>query len=173
MSLLAAATPVIEIEMPSGDSAFESIDTLITRLSALAEGSVVSITGIEGIFPDPQKRLETLVALSFQRERLAALALKQIWWIPSHLSEQFILGIPDLDSWFQLRLHLTEVPRGPQDQFESLDTRPTELADADGARALAKRFWEGPGSRLSAAFRLCRFGAIWASLLTWPWRRPA
>ncbi|HTF43322.1 MAG TPA: tetratricopeptide repeat protein, partial [Terriglobales bacterium] len=115
---------------------------MITRLSALAEGSVVSITGIEGIFPDPQKRLETLVALSFQRERLAALALKQIWWIPSHLSEQFILGIPDLDSWFQLRLHLTEVPRASQDQFESLAAGTTELLDVSEARALASRFLE-------------------------------
>ncbi len=142
LAQLKAALPVTELEVPSEKSAFENVNALLDQLAALPAGQVVSITGIEGIFPDSRKRLETLVALSFQRERLTSFELKQIWWIPSHLTEQLILGVPDLDSWFQLRLHLIDVPRPKPDQLETFEAISADSFDLGEARALEARFWE-------------------------------
>ncbi len=134
---LKKSLPVVEIELPPGESGYETGVRLIEKLQSRS-GSVVSITGIEWAFPEGGDRLETLVALSFQRETLASLPVRQIWWIPSTLTEQFILGVPDLDSWFRLRLHLTEVPR-QCGQVERTEGKSVSVAEA---RSVARRFWE-------------------------------
>src|ERR1700723_2360850 len=95
--------PLVEISLPPGQTENETVVRLIDKLRSRG-GSAVSITDIEGAFPEGSSRLDTLVALSFQRETLAALPVHQIWWIPSHLTGELILGVPDLNSWFQLRL---------------------------------------------------------------------
>jgi tetratricopeptide (TPR) repeat protein len=134
-SLDKAVTSVVEIELPAGEESGKVVATLIDTLRSLS-GSVASITGIEWAFPDSGERLGTLAGLSFQREFLASLPVRQIWWVPSTLIEQFVLGVPDLDSWFQLRLHLTEIPaiswRGDE----------VEAGGYQEARALQRRFWE-------------------------------
>ena len=110
-------------------------------------GSVASITGIEWAFPEGGNRLDTLSALSFQRETLASLPVRQIWWVPSSLTERFVLGVPDLDSWFRLRLHLTEVPPLPADAGRKIAGPDERAVSVDEARSLARRFSE----RLDAA----------------------
>jgi hypothetical protein len=69
-----------------------------------------------------------LVVLSFQREILASLPVRQIWWVPSSATERLILGVPDLDSWFTLRLHLTEAP--PQPALETPTRNVVSVAEA-------------------------------------------
>src|SRR5271165_6039184 len=111
-SLGSSGISLVEIGLPPGEAAELVVAGLIDKLRAVS-GSVVSITGIEWAFPERGNRMDTLVALSFQRETLASLPVRQIWWVPSSLTERFVLGVPDLDSWFRLRLHLTEVPVRP------------------------------------------------------------
>src|ERR1700722_15574468 len=105
-SLGGVGIPLVEISLPPGQAAQDTVTRLIDKLESRS-GSVVSITDIEWAFPENGNRMETLAALSFQRETLSLLPVRQIWWIPFTLTEQFILGVPDLDSWFRLRLHLT------------------------------------------------------------------
>ena len=141
-SLDELGTSLVEISLPPGQGANETVVRLIEKLRSRS-GSVVSITDIEWAFPEGGSRLDTLVALSFKRETLASLPVRQIWWIPSHLTGQLILGVPDLDSWFQLRLHLREVLRRPA-ATEPTDGKTVSVSEA---RALDRRFWE----RLEAA----------------------
>jgi tetratricopeptide (TPR) repeat protein len=129
--------PLAEISLPPGQAANETVARLIEKLRSRS-GSVVSITDIEWAFPEGGSRLDTLVALSFKRETLASLPVRQIWWIPSHLTGQLILGVPDLDSWLQLRLHLTEVPL----QTAALERMDGKTVSVSEARSLARRFWE-------------------------------
>jgi tetratricopeptide (TPR) repeat protein len=126
---------LVEISLPPGQASNETVVRLIEKLRSRA-GSVVSITDIEWAFPEGGSRLDTLVALSFKREILAALPVRQIWWIPSHLTGQLILGVPDLDSWFQLRLHLSEVPPHASARADN------KTVSVEEARAVARRFWE-------------------------------
>jgi tetratricopeptide (TPR) repeat protein len=136
--LAASHIPVEEISLPPGE-AHLTVSRLLDKLQSRS-GSVVSITDIEWAFPEGGSRLETLAALNFRRESLAALPVRQIWWIPSNLTEQFVLGIPDLESWFRLRLYLTEAPKS--DALTQVPQTESKVVSIEEARAIARRFWE-------------------------------
>jgi hypothetical protein len=89
---------VIEMGLPPGEAAEKTVTELIEKLRTVS-GSVVSITGIEWAFPERGNPLETLVALSFKREILASLPVHQIWWVPSSLTERFILAWISTDNY--------------------------------------------------------------------------
>jgi hypothetical protein len=131
-----AGVPVIEIDLPAGATAEATVAGLLDQLRG-AGGSAVSITGIEWAFPERGSHLDTLAALGFQRETLASLPVRQIWWLPSSLTERFMLSVPDLDSWFQLRLHLTEALPPPAGVGRERGT-----VSVEEARSLARRFWD-------------------------------
>ena len=144
-SLGSSGISLVEIGLPPGEAAEVVVAGLIEKLRSVS-GSVVSITDIEWAFPKRGNRLDTLVALSFRRETLASLPVRQIWWVPSSLTERFVLGVPDLDSWFRLRLHLTEVPPRPAEVLREVGGERKTVSVAE-ARSLARRFWD----RLEAA----------------------
>src|SRR5450755_1348415 len=146
LALCNLGIPLVEIDLPRGEAAPQTVAALMQQLRA-SSGSVASITGIEWAFPERGNRLDTLVALSFQREILAALPVRQIWWVPSSATERFILGVPDLDSWFTLRLHLTEMPPMPAGKVQEIERTEGKVLSVAEARSLARRFWE----RLEAA----------------------
>jgi tetratricopeptide (TPR) repeat protein len=128
--------PLIEIDLPPGEDGYKTAVGLVDQLRS-SSGSAASITGIEWAFPEGGNKLDTLVVLSFQREILASLLVRQIWWVPSSATERFILGVPDLDSWFSMRLHLTEVPLQP-----AIETTDRQVVSVAYARSLARRFWD-------------------------------
>ena len=73
---------LVEIDLPPGEDGHRTAVGLIERLRS-SGGSVASITGIEWAFPEGGHPLDTLVSLSFQREILASVRVRQIWWVPS------------------------------------------------------------------------------------------
>ena len=115
------------------------IRDLESNLDSCGEG-IASVTGLEWAFPEDH-RIEALASLNFSRENFAERPLLQIWWLPSHLAGQFILGAPDLDSWFQLRLHLTEILVG-EGIGQSLELFGTGALSVEEAVATAMRYWE-------------------------------
>lgn len=145
-SLGGLGIPLVEIALPPGETGHETVLGLLEKLRSAGD-SVASITDLEWAFPEHGSQLETLAALSFRREALAALPVRQIWWMPSTLAERFVVGVPDLDSWFQLRLHLTEVPARRAGPFREMQVGEILAVSVEEARAVAKRFWE----RLDAA----------------------
>ncbi len=151
--------PCVEIELPVEQPAPAVVRELMEKLLSCT-GAVASITGIEWAFPRNGKWLDTLVALSFQRESLAALPVLQIWWVPSHMTEGFVLGVPDLDSWFRLRLQLTEQVPQPYVAGRLLaDDR--RAVSVEEARSLSRRFWERSPLAMIQSFPLER---IWRDL---------
>ena len=141
----AVGISLVEIAMPPDQTAQEAVGGLMEKLAS-ASGAV-SITGLEWAFPESGSRLETLAALSFRRETLAAFPVRQIWWMPSTLVERFVVGVPDLDSWFQLRLHLTEMPARSADMARHAEGMQRPAVSVTEARSVARRFWD----RLEAA----------------------
>ena len=135
-----AGKPLAEIEVPAGKTPPEVVLHLMERLESCKDG-VASITGIEMAYATNEKWLDTLADITFRRESLAALPVLEIWWIPSHLTEQFVLGTPDLDSWFQVRLELTEkLPQAQVPAVEGFGVRTSWSVEE--ARGLARRFWD-------------------------------
>src|ERR1039458_9948460 len=140
-ALVDLGVSLVEIDLPPGEDGYKTAVGLVDKLRSSC-GSVASITGIEWAFPEGGNKLDTLAVLSFQREILASLPVRQIWWVPSSLTERFVLGVPDLDSWFQLRLHLTEVPQRPNDAPWGVPDAERKTVSVTEARSLARRFWD-------------------------------
>src|ERR1022692_2030511 len=132
---------LVEIDLPPGEDGYKTAVGLVDKLRSSC-GSVASITGIEWAFPEGGNKLDTLAVLSFQREILASLPVRQIWWVPSSATERFILGVPDLDSWFSLRLHLTEMPPQSAQTVREMERTDRKVGSVAEARSLARRFWE-------------------------------
>ncbi len=96
-----------EIHLPTDESPSDFTRILLDKLGAISSG-VVSITG----FPNPivakYPMEDYLRALNFNRENLAKDSIRQIWWVSDNYIDNLVRTAPDLDSWFVLRLHLTE-----------------------------------------------------------------
>jgi tetratricopeptide (TPR) repeat protein len=97
-----------EIELPPHTPASQVVQALVDQLDSLTPG-VVSITGFATAFPNKVPLEDSLRIFNFNREELAQPTLRQIWWMPTSFAGQFIRAVPDLNSWFLIRLYLTEV----------------------------------------------------------------
>ncbi len=145
--LTAADVPFDELALLADGGPPQVVRGLLAELESLGDG-VVSISGFARVFPLSGSHAEMLAAFNFQRERLAEPPLRQIWWLPVRVAEAFLLGAPDLYSWFVVRLHLTEtiaplVQRPPLASriAETWDSLPTSLDDArQRSVELARRF---------------------------------
>ena len=100
---------VEEIALRRG-GAEEVVGQMLEALGS-PERRLVSFTGLELALPEPQK--EAIQVVNFQREAFAAAKVPQVWWLPSHFVGLFLRVAPDLDSWFDLKLRVTELRRGP------------------------------------------------------------
>lgn len=101
--------PFQSIQLPVKKSATEVVEYLKEQLESVGDG-VVSVHGFETAFDEPFPFPQALGTINFKREVLARLPLRQIWWMTPLLAEEFITRIPDINSWFILRLRLTETP---------------------------------------------------------------
>ena len=117
-SLKDTGIPFIEIQLPSDETPSNFVRILREKLYTIAAG-VVSITGFPNPLISPYPIEDFLRALNFNRENIAKNSICQIWWISSIYLENLIHVAPDLDSWFVLRLQLTETIM-PSFEFQSL-----------------------------------------------------
>ena len=131
VDLLTAGLPFEEIELPAGGSPDRVAHGLLERLERMRSGAV-SITGVEWAYPEGGDLNDTLGALSFLRGPLNAVPLRQIWWMPEHITERFVVAVPDFESWFRLRLHLSEVPAFESGQLE-LDSTQGAMSTAEAS----------------------------------------
>ena len=108
-----------EIELRSGQAPWPLVRDLIGQVRSLGPG-VVSISGFETAFsgsvspaedgqqprPEVTSRADSLRVLNFNRESLALPGVRQIWWMTPTFAELFVRAVPDLESWFMVRLRL-------------------------------------------------------------------
>jgi len=88
------------------------LNFLVEKLKAIESG-VVSISGFETAFDQEYNLLDALRILNFNRERLADFNCRQIWWMSDKFQDRAIYFMPDLNSWFSLRLSLKEDTEKP------------------------------------------------------------
>jgi tetratricopeptide (TPR) repeat protein len=72
------------------------------------ESGVVSISGFATAFSSTVPLAEAMYYLNIRRELLTQRPLRQIWWMTPIFYETALHAMPDLMSWFGLRLDLTE-----------------------------------------------------------------
>lgn len=85
-------------------------------------GAAVSFCGFDQAFPATALWADALQVLNVNRENFARAPCKQIWWIPEPRLGAFVRAAPDLDSWFDLKLTLTEVVAPPLPDYQWLRT---------------------------------------------------
>jgi tetratricopeptide (TPR) repeat protein len=126
-----------EIILPSYQDPEGVMQFLLDHLAQLPAG-VVSITGFATAFSTQLPLKEVLRVVNFNRERLAAFPLRQVWWMTPVFLQTAIHAMPDLDSWFTARLHLTEVVFAPSSPL-SLPATEGSTANIDDAHDRAQR----------------------------------
>jgi tetratricopeptide (TPR) repeat protein len=138
------SVPYHPIKLPVRHSPSEVVRTLLEGLARLEPG-VVSITGFATACAD-RDRAAFLGALTLNRDNLAGFPLRQVWWLTDDFTDAFLRTVPDLASWFLVRVHLTQEPRhaptGPR-TFEAVPAAVPKLATEEAlARAsnLVERF---------------------------------
>lgn len=131
--------PLYEIELPYQQPAIEVVQFLRERLLGLPPG-VVSITGFATAFTDDCSLVDSLRVLNFYREALASFPLCQIWWMTHPFAEVFLRSIPDLNSWFMLRLSLLEAII-QEAAYEQPSVAPSNV-DFDEAREQSQQYVE-------------------------------
>jgi tetratricopeptide (TPR) repeat protein len=96
-----------EIQLPTYREPMEIVDYLLAELAQQTSG-VVSIHGFSTAFRVGVPLGDAMYALNFNRERLADWPLRQIWWMTPVFYDAAQFAMPDLMSWFNPRLRLTE-----------------------------------------------------------------
>lgn len=97
-----------EIVLPSLQEPIVVVEKILEELNQIKSG-LVSITGFSTAFTNKVSLEESIQILNFQRDRLVAPNLNQIWWITPAFLQTSIHAMPDINSWFSLRLQLTEM----------------------------------------------------------------
>ena len=108
--------PFHEIALPSQQDPEILVAALLQELERVKSG-VVSITGFSTAFTIKVPLEEAMRILNFNRERLVANALNQIWWMTPSFLQTSIHAMPDINSWFSLRLQLIEMVLMEQASF--------------------------------------------------------
>ena len=116
-----AEVPFHEIDLPKDQQPQALLRFLLERLETL-DGGVVSIHGFATAFAREVPLSAGLYTLNLNREVLAQRPLQQIWWMTPPFASAVVRTIRDLDSWFILRLRLTEsVPLPESGRMMMLD----------------------------------------------------
>jgi tetratricopeptide (TPR) repeat protein len=99
--------PYKDIVLPTYQDPAVLAEGLVQALDE-CESGVVSISGFATAFSPKVPLGEAMYYLNIRRELLAQRPLRQIWWMTPVFYETALHAMPDLMSWFNLRLELTE-----------------------------------------------------------------
>ena len=99
--------PFHEINLPLREETSVIFNTLFSALKKIPSG-VVSVTGFETAFKTDLPLFEAVRVIHCNRENLAQFDLRQIWWMSRPFHSEAIKVMQDFNSWFSLRLFLTE-----------------------------------------------------------------
>ena len=138
---------VREIRLPLWGSPAQVLNFLLDEL-VKAESGVVSIVGFETAF-NPEHLQPALGVLNFNREHFAQFHGRQIWWLSQDFLNRVINFMPDLNSWFTLRLSLTELTEKSQKSSENLVLVGDLNAIANGRSKRSKQWQNLPNSGIA------------------------
>jgi tetratricopeptide (TPR) repeat protein len=148
-ALAEAEIKLHEIVLPSQQEAIVVVEKLVEELNQIESG-LVSITGFPTAFTNKIPLEESIRIFNFHRDRLVAPNLNQIWWMTPAFLQTSIHAMPDINSWFSMRLHLQEMllmEVNPEQHLAIIDPSVGLSTNIDDARRrvhnLLERFQQG------------------------------
>ncbi|MGJ3250119.1 MAG: tetratricopeptide repeat protein [Elainellaceae cyanobacterium] len=116
--------PIHTLELPKWSSPRQVLHYLLESLDQIEPG-VVSISGFATAFDRDIPLTDALRVINFNRENLVKPHLSQIWWMTRSFTDKALHAMPDLNSWFTLRLFLTESIRSDRQIFRDQEPNRT------------------------------------------------
>lgn len=131
--LKAAVAPdsAVEIKLPDRVAPRRLASQVRELLEAVPRG-LVSVPWTLSVVEPPQELEKALSGVSLLREALADLPLHQIWWMSHEFADRLTAAVPDLESWFVLRL-------GVEDGISSYGDIPDPATARRQANSLVSR----------------------------------
>jgi Tetratricopeptide repeat len=131
--------PFHELVLPSQQDPLALTDLLVAQVASLPAG-VLSVTGFATAFNNQVPVVEAMRVLNFNRDRLVANSLCQIWWMTPFFAQTAIYAMPDITSWFIAKLQLTEYPQIDTTNILTEKNSGGVYANIDDARRRAQNF---------------------------------
>jgi tetratricopeptide (TPR) repeat protein len=99
--------PFHELVLPAQQEPVEVVKTILATIESLPMG-VLSVTGFANAFSNKTPLPDAMRVLNFNRDKLVANSLCQIWWMTPVFAHMSLFAMPDITSWFIAKLQLTE-----------------------------------------------------------------
>jgi tetratricopeptide (TPR) repeat protein len=99
--------PFYELVLPRQVDPIIVLEAITAQIDRRSSG-VLSITGFDDAFDRHIDLLEAMAVVNYNRDRLVANNLCQIWWMLPSIAKATVRGMPDIYSWFGARLQLRD-----------------------------------------------------------------
>jgi tetratricopeptide (TPR) repeat protein len=107
VALIDRSIPFHELVLPAQQEPVEVVKTILATIESLPMG-VLSVTGFANAFSNKTPLPDAMRVLNFNRDKLVANSLCQIWWMTPVFAHMSLFAMPDITSWFIAKLQLTE-----------------------------------------------------------------
>ncbi len=131
--------PFHELALPAQQEPVEVVKAILAQTQSLPAG-VLSVTGFANAFSNKIPLPDAMRVLNFNRDKLVANSLCQIWWMTPVFAHTSLFAMPDITSWFIAKLQLTEhqpIDHGMQPLTEVMSAGGS-YANIDDARRRAQ-----------------------------------
>ncbi len=116
-----------ELVLSTQQEPVDVVKQILAQIEVLPAG-VLSVTGFASAFTHKVLLPDAMRVLNYNRDKLVANSLCQIWWMTPIFANTSLFAMPDITSWFIAQLNLTEFL--PINEFE-----PKSISSGDGVYA--------------------------------------
>jgi tetratricopeptide (TPR) repeat protein len=99
--------PFYELVLSAQQEPVDVVRQILTQIEILPAG-VLSVTGFARAFTNKVPLPDAMRVLNYNRDKLVANSLCQIWWMTPGFANMSLFAMPDITSWFIAQLNLTE-----------------------------------------------------------------
>jgi tetratricopeptide (TPR) repeat protein len=125
--------PFHELVLSAQQESVDVVRQLLAQIEVLPAG-VLSVTGFASAFANKVPLHDAMGVLNYNRDKLVANSLCQIWWMTPSFVTTSLFAMPDITSWFIAQLNLTEHLKTIKSEQKSINSRIEVYANIDDAR---------------------------------------
>jgi tetratricopeptide (TPR) repeat protein len=125
--------PFHELVLSVQQEPVDVVRQILAQIDILPTG-VLSVTGFSSAFTNKVPLADAMRVLNYNRDKIVANSLCQIWWMTPAFANMSLFAMPDITSWFIAQLNLTESPPIKEVEPKSIHIDDGIYANIDDAR---------------------------------------
>ncbi len=130
--------PFYELVLATQQEPVDVVQQILAQIEVLPAG-VLSVTGFASAFTHKVLLPDAMRVLNYNRDKLVANSLCQIWWMTPIFANTSLFAMPDITSWFIAQLNLTEFVLTDEVEPKSINSGDGVYANIDDARRRAEK----------------------------------